>query len=239
MLRCYLLDHKGAWDEHLPLVEFAYNNSFQASLKMAPFEALYGRRCRTPLFWSEVGEKVTIGPELLREMEAATLGVRKQLARSIERQEKYANKHRRALEFEVGDLVFLKVSPSPGVKRFGHNPKLSPRFVGPYRILERIGIAAYRLELPAMLGDVHDVFHVSQLRKYVWDPSHIQEDSSVVPDASLSYPVMPIRVIDQQERTLRKKTIPMVKVLWSNGKIEESTWELESEMRSKYPTLFS
>ncbi|KAK8928694.1 hypothetical protein KSP39_PZI017549 [Platanthera zijinensis] len=131
MLRCYILDYKGAWDEHLPLVEFAYNNSYQESLKMAPFEALYGRRCRTPLYWSEVGEKVILGPELLQEMEEATKKTRVQLSRAIERQRKYANQRRRPLEFAVGDQVFLKVSPTPGVKRFGRHHKLSPRFVGP------------------------------------------------------------------------------------------------------------
>ncbi|KAK8942729.1 hypothetical protein KSP39_PZI009417 [Platanthera zijinensis] len=233
MLRCYILDYKGAWDEHLPLVEFAYNNSYQESLKMAPFEALYGRRCRTPLYWSEVGEKVILGPELLQEMEEATKKTRVQLSRAIERQRKYANQRRSPLEFAVGDQVFLKVSPTPGVKRFGRHHKLSPRFVGPYVISERVGGSAYRLELPASLASVHDVFHVSQLRKYIHDPNRVLEEVPVIPEANLSYPIEPSKIVEYQERKLRKRTIPMVKVLWVHGKSEEYTWELESDMRSK------
>ncbi|KAK8948495.1 hypothetical protein KSP39_PZI006255 [Platanthera zijinensis] len=237
MIRCYILDHGGAWDERLRLMEFSYNNSYQESLQMAPFEALYGRRCRTPLFWAEAGEKPLLGPDALEEMEVAVKLIREKLRLAQERYEKNANRRRSALEFLVEDHVYLKVSPMVGVKKFGKNRKLDPRYVGPFEILERIGVSAYRLDLPANFPGVHNVFHVSQLRKCVRSSGQLLD---VVPqlEPNLSFVEVPVRILDTQERVLRKKSIPMVKVLWKNQDLESATWELESAMRRAYPHLF-
>ncbi|KAK8942809.1 hypothetical protein KSP39_PZI009568 [Platanthera zijinensis] len=238
MIRCYILDYGGAWDERLRLMEFAYNNSYQESLQMAPFEALYGRRCRTPLFWAEVGERPLLGPDALEEMEVSVKLIREKLRIAQERYEKNANRRRSVLEFSVGDMVFLKVSPMVGVKRFGKNHKLDPRYVGPFEIVERIGVSAYKLKLPANFPGVHNVFHVSQLRRCVLSDRQVLD---AVPqlEPNLSYVEVPIRVLDVQDRVLRRKTIPMVKILWRNQDVESATWELESAMREAHPHLFS
>ena len=125
-----------------------------------------------------------------------------------------------------------------GVIRFGKKGKLSPRYVGPYRILERIGKVAYRLELPVEMASVHDVFHVSMLRKYVPNATHVLKPQAVQIDENLSYEEKPVRVLDFKTKTLRNKEIPLVKVLWRNQKVEEATREREDEMRTKYPALF-
>jgi hypothetical protein len=125
MLRAYVLEYQGSWDQNLPLAEFSYNNSYQESLKMAPFEVLYGRRCHTPLNWIEPGEKVIFGPDLVEEAEATIRRMQDNLKAAKSRQETYANKRRRPLEFEDGNLVYLRVSPMKGVKRFGDS-RMSP-----------------------------------------------------------------------------------------------------------------
>ncbi|GJZ36989.1 putative nucleotidyltransferase, ribonuclease H [Tanacetum coccineum] len=212
MLRACALEWTGSWDEYLCLVEFAYNNSWHASIKAAPFELLYGRKCRAPICWDEVE------------------------ARS--RQKSYADKHRRDLEFQVGDRVFLKVSPFRGVKRFGIKGKLSPRFIGPFEILERIGEVSYRLALPPQLSHVHDVFHVSLLRGYHYHPLHVASYpfDQIQPDMSLSEE--PESILDRQERVMRNKVIPFVKILWKNHPEREATWETEESMRASYPHFF-
>ncbi|KAL0546403.1 hypothetical protein IC582_016311 [Cucumis melo] len=208
MLRACALEFPGSWDSHLHLMEFAYNNSYQATIGMAPFEALYGKCCRSPVCWGE------------------------------SRQKSYADVRRKDLEFEVGDKVFLKVAPMRGVLRFERRGKLSPRFVGPFEILERIGPVAYRLALPPSLSTVHDVFHVSMLRKYVPDPSHVVDYEPLEIDENLSYTEQPVEVLAREVKTLRNKEIPLVKVLWRNHRVEEATWEREDDMRSRYPELF-
>ena len=143
----------------MPLVEFAYNNSYQASIQMAP----YGRPCRSPLCWTEVGESSITGPDLIRDTSEKVSLIRQRLLTAQSRQKSYADVRRRPLEFEVGDHVFLKVKPKRGVVRFGKRGKLSPRFIGPFEILERVGTVAYRLALPPSMSGVHEVFHVSML----------------------------------------------------------------------------
>nr|CAD1832666.1 unnamed protein product [Ananas comosus var. bracteatus] len=133
MLRACVIDYQGSWPQFLPMAEFAYNNSYQASIQMTPFEALYGRKCRSPLHWSEVGERLVLGPDVLQEAEAKVRLARERLLTAQSRQKSYADKRRRELEFQAGDHVFLKVSPTKGVKRFGIRGKLSPRFIGPTR----------------------------------------------------------------------------------------------------------
>ncbi|GJW95705.1 retrotransposon protein, putative, ty3-gypsy subclass [Tanacetum coccineum] len=188
MLRACALEWTGSWDEYLCLVEFAYNNSWHASIKAAPFELLYGRKCRAPICWDEVGERLIEGPELIEITNEKVAVAKEKLKEARSRQKSYADKHRRDLEFQVGDRVFLKVSPFRGVKRFGIKGKLSPRFIGPFEILERIGEVSYRLALPPQLSHVHDVFHVSLLRGYHYHPLHVASYpfDQIQPDMSLS-----------------------------------------------------
>ncbi|KAG8496459.1 hypothetical protein CXB51_007559 [Gossypium anomalum] len=173
MLRCCVLEFQGSWERYLPLVEFAYNNSYQTSLKMAPYEALYGRKCRTPLYWTELKENQIYGVDLIKETEEKVKVIRDCLKAASDRQKSYADLKRKDIEFQVGDKVFLKVSPWKKVLRFGRKGKLSPRFIGPYEVIEKVGPVAYRLALPPELEKIHDVFHVSMLRWYRSDPSHV------------------------------------------------------------------
>ena len=138
----------------------------------------------------------------------------------------------------MGDKVFLKVSPSKGVTRFGAGGKLKPRYIGPCEILERVGTAAYRISLPLSLGNIHNVFHVSQLRKYVHDPKHMIQSKDMELEPDLRYEERPEAILDHKVQQLRMKAIPLVKVLWKHHGIEEATWELEDKMRSKHPELF-
>jgi hypothetical protein len=143
MLRACALQDQSGWDKRLPYAEFSYNNSYQASLKMSPFQALYGRRCRTPLQWDQPGEKQVFGLDILLEAEENIKMVRENLKIAQSRQRSYADTRRRELSFEVGDFVYLKVSSIRGVRRFGVKGKLAPRYVGPYQILARRGEVAY------------------------------------------------------------------------------------------------
>jgi hypothetical protein len=165
MLRACAMQYGRSWDKSLPYAEFSYNNSYQESLKMAPFEMLYRRRCRTPLFWNETGEQKVFGPNILQEAKNQVHMVRENHHVVPLRQKSYTDHRRRELSFEVGDLVYLKVSPMRDLHHFKVRGKLAPRFIGPFKILEKRGELAYQLELPSQLSDVHDVFHVSQLKK--------------------------------------------------------------------------
>ncbi|KAL0447841.1 UNVERIFIED_CONTAM: hypothetical protein Slati_1912000 [Sesamum latifolium] len=179
MMRACTMEFKGNWDDHLPLVEFAYNNSFPSSISMAPYEALYGRRYRSPI-------------------------VKKCLKAAQDRQKSYVDKHRREMEYEVGDKVFLKVSPWKGILRFGRQGKLSPRYIGPYEIIERIGPLAYRLTLPMELSQIHDVFHVSMLRRYRSDPSHVIREPEIEISEELTYVEEPTEILDRSIRKVEK-----------------------------------
>jgi hypothetical protein len=137
MLRACVLEHQGSWDQNLPWAEFSYNNSYQESLKITPFEVLYRRRCHTPLNWIEPGEKVIFGPDLVEEAEATVHCIQDNLKAAKSRQETYANKRHRPLEFEVGDHVYLRVLPMKDMKRFGVKEKLAPRYIRPFPILEK------------------------------------------------------------------------------------------------------
>ena len=141
-------------------------------------------------------------------------------------------------EFAIGDMVFLKVSPMKGVVRIGKSNKLYPRYAGPFEILERIGPLAYRLALPPEMERIHNVFHVSQLRKYIPDSSHILSYPPVQIHEDLSYTEEPVQILDHKVKQLRNKIIPLVKVLWRIQKVEEATWETEEEMRTLFPYLF-
>ena len=166
MLRACALDYGSSWDDNLPCAEFSYNNSYQSSVKMAPFEALYRRRCRTPLMWDEVGDRQLFGPDLIKESEEKVNLIRNRLKVAQSRQKSYADTKCKEVVYEIRDTTYLRVSPLRGVKRFGVKGKLAPRFVRPYCVLERMGEVAYKLELPEGLSGVHDVFHVSKLKMY-------------------------------------------------------------------------
>ncbi|GJW33955.1 hypothetical protein Tco_0053987 [Tanacetum coccineum] len=142
-----------------------FGGSYHLSIRCAPFEALYGRKCRSPVLWAEIGGSSLIGPELVQEMIDKVVLVKEKPKAARDRQKRYADKRRKPLEFEVGDQVLLKVSPWKGVVRFGKNDELAPRYVGLFEILERIGPVAYRLRLPEELICVHDTFHVLNLKK--------------------------------------------------------------------------
>ncbi|GJR80232.1 pol protein [Tanacetum coccineum] len=223
MLRACTLEWTGSWDEYLCLVEFVYNNSWHASIKVAPFELLYGRKCQAPICWDEVGERLIEGPELIEITNEKVAVAKEKLKEARSRQKSYADKHRRDLEFQVEDRVFLKVSPFRGVKHFGIKGKHSPRFIGPFEILERIGEVSYRLALPPQLSHVHDVFHVSLLRGYHYHPLHVASYpfDQIQPDMSLSEE--PESILDRQERVMRNKVIPFVKILWKNHPEREAT----------------
>ncbi|KAL2226202.1 UNVERIFIED_CONTAM: Transposon Tf2-12 polyprotein [Sesamum indicum] len=238
MMRACTMEFKGNWDDHLPLMEFAYNNSFHSSIGMAPYEALYGRRCRSPICWDIEGLRQLEGPELVQETVEKVQVVKKCLKAAQDRQKSYVDQHRREIEYEVGDKVFLKISPWRGILRFGKQGKLSPRYIGPYEIIERIGPLAYRLALPAELSQIHDVFHVSMLRRYRSDPSHIIHEPEIEISEELTYVEEPAEILDRNVRKLRNKDIPMVKVRWSHHSPREATWEVEEHMKEKYPYLF-
>ncbi|GJT83396.1 putative reverse transcriptase domain-containing protein [Tanacetum coccineum] len=239
MLRACVMDFGGSWDTHLPLVEFSYNNSYHASIKCAPFEALYGRKCRSPVIWTEVGENQLIGPELVQETTEKIFQIKERLITARSRQKSYADKRRKPLEFEVGDRVLLKVSPWKGVVRFGKKGKLAPRYVGPFEIIERVGPVAYRLKLPQELSCVHDTFHVSNLKKCLAEPDVQVPLDEIEIDENLRFVEEPIEIVERDVKKLKRRRIPLVKVRWNSRQGAEYTWEREDQFRKKYPNLFS
>ncbi|KAA3487180.1 DNA/RNA polymerases superfamily protein [Gossypium australe] len=231
MLRCCVLEFEGNWEKYLPLVEFANNNSFQSSIKMAPYEALYGRKCQTPVYWTELSEKQIHGVDLIRETEEKVKIIRNCLKAASDRQKLYADLKRKDIEFQIGDKVFLKVSPWKKILRFCRKGKLSPRFIGSYEIIERIGPVAYRLELPIKLKKIHNVFHVSMLRRYRSDPSHVISPLKIEIQPDMTYNEEPIRILAREIKKLRNKRIALVKILWQRHGVKEATWETEEAIR--------
>ena len=239
MLRACIIDFGKSWDRHLPLVEFSYNNSYHSSLKSSPFEALYGRKCRSPVCWNEVGDVQLTGPEIVRDTTEKIIQIRSRLQAARDRQKSYADTRRKPLEFQVGDRVMLKVSPWKGVIRFGKRGKLSPRYIGPFKILERIGPVAYKLELPQELSGIHSTFHVSNLKKCLSDESLVIPPDEIKLDDKLHFIEEPVEIMDREVKQLKQSRIPIVKVRWNSRRGPEYTWEREDQMRQKYPHLFS
>ena len=165
-MRACVLEFRGNWDEHIPLMEFAYNNSFHSSIRMAPYEALYGRKCKSLVCWDVEGLRQLEGPEIIQITVDKIQVVKQCMKAAQDRQKNYADLHRRDIEYAVGDKMFLKVSPWKGILRFGRHGKLSLRYIGPYEVIERVGPLAYKLGLPPELSQIHNVFHVSMLRRY-------------------------------------------------------------------------
>nr|GEU98202.1 putative reverse transcriptase domain-containing protein [Tanacetum cinerariifolium] len=205
MLRPCVMDFGKEWDRHLPLIEFSYNNRYHTSIKAAPFEVLYGRKCRSLICWAE---------------------------------KSYADKRRKPLEFQVGDKVMLKVSPWKGVIRFDKHGKLNPRYIGPFKILAKVGMVAYRLELPKQLSSVHSTFYVSNLKKCLFDePLAIPLDEIHVDD-KLYFIEEQVEIMDCEIKRLKQSRIPIVKVRWNSRRGPDYTWEREDQMQKKYPHLF-
>ena len=198
---------------------------------MAPYEALYGRPCRSLLGWTEVGERSISGPDLIRDTSEKVSLIRKRLLTTQSRQKSYADVRRRSLEFEVGDHVFLKAMPKRGVVRCVKRGKLSPRFIRPFEILERVGTVAYRLALPPSMTGVHEVFHVSMLRKDTPDPAHVGDWGQIEVDTDGTFEEGPMCIVDSRDQVLRRKTVRLVRVLWRHYGVEESTWEREDTMK--------
>jgi hypothetical protein len=205
---------------------------------MSPFYALYGRSCRTPLQWDQLGEKQVFGPDILLEAEEDIKMVRENLKIAQSRQRSYADT-RRELSFEVRYFVYLKVSLIIAVRRFGVKGKLAPRYVGPYQILAKRGEVAYQLSLPEGLSAVHDVFHVSQLKKCLCVPEEQLPVEGLEVQEDLTYIEKPAQILETADRVTRRKTIRMCKVTWSHHSEEEATWEREDDLMAKYPELFA
>ena len=195
MLRACVLDHKGSWEENLPLVEFAYNNSYQTSIQMAPYEGIVWEAMQITV----MGESSIFGPDLIRDTFENVSLIRQRLLTAQSRQKSYADVRRRPLEFEVGDHVFLKVMPKRGVVRFGKRGKLSTRFIRPFEILERVSTVAYRLALPPNMSGVHEVFHVSMLRKYTPDPAHVVDWGQIEVDTDGTFEEGPVCILDSRD----------------------------------------
>jgi hypothetical protein len=190
------------------------------------------------LFWSQTGESQVFGPEVLKDAEKQVQMVRESLKVAQTWQKRYADKRRRDLSFEVGDFVYLEVSPMRGTRRIKVKGKLAPRYVGPFKIIDRKEEVAYQLELPPQLSDVHDVFHVSQLKKCLRVPEEQLPMEELDLGGDLTYSERPVKVLDTTEWVTRNKLIKMCKVQWSHHIEDEATWEHEEELRADYPELF-
>ncbi|GJS70430.1 putative reverse transcriptase domain-containing protein [Tanacetum coccineum] len=210
MLRACVIDFGKGWERHLPLVEFSYNNSYHASIKVAPFEALYGRKCRSPVCWAEVGDVQLTGPEIIHETTEKIVQIRQRLQATRDRKRSYANVRRKPLEFQVRDGIMLKVSPRKGVILFGKRGKLNPR-----------------------------TFHVSNLKKCLSDESLVIPIKELRLDDKLNFVEEPAEIMDREVKQLRQSRIPIVKVRWNSKRRPEFTWEHEDQIRAKYPHLFS
>ncbi|GKE99542.1 putative reverse transcriptase domain, ribonuclease H-like domain, aspartic peptidase domain protein [Tanacetum coccineum] len=210
MLRACVIDFGKGWERHLPLVEFSYNNSYHASIKAAPFEALYGRKCRSPICWAEVGDVQLTGPEIIHETTEKIVQIRQRLQAARDRQKSYANIRRKPLEFQVEDRVMLKV----------------------------VGPVAYTLELPEELISVHNTFYVSNLKKCLFDESLFIPMKELRLNDTLNFVEEPVEIMDRKVKQLRQSRIPVVKVRWKSKRGPEFTWECGDQIHAKYLHLF-
>ncbi|GJS16257.1 putative reverse transcriptase domain-containing protein [Tanacetum coccineum] len=239
MLRACAIDFGKGWVNHLPLVEFSYNNSYHASIKAAPFEALYGRKCHSPICWTEVGEAQILGLELIQETTEKIIQIKQRMQATRDRQKSYADLKRKPMEFQVGDKVMLKVLPWKGVVCFGKRGKLNPRYVGPFKVLEKVREVAYKLELLEELSRVHNTFHVSNLKKcHADEPLAVPLDGLHLDD-KLRFVEEPLEIVGREVKWLKRSRISLVKVRWNSKRGPEFTWECEDQFEKKYPHLFT
>ncbi|GJX64328.1 putative reverse transcriptase domain-containing protein [Tanacetum coccineum] len=204
--------------------EFAYNNSYHVSIKMSPYEMLYGRRCRTLVCWDEVGSRELASTDMVLATAEKIETIHKRLKEAQDRWKSYANKRRRPIEFDVGDFVM----------RFKNKGKLSPRFIGPFKILKKVGEVAYTLELPEEMRGIHNNFHVSYLRKCLSDESSIITLDDVEINPELTFQEEPVVILGRKSRQLRNKEITLVKVEWKHQKGTSIRWEPEEKMRIRW-----
>nr|GEW26578.1 putative reverse transcriptase domain-containing protein [Tanacetum cinerariifolium] len=201
-------------------------------------KALYGQKCRSSICWAEIGDAQLIGPEIVHEINEKIIQIKKRIQATQDRQKSYANRRRKPLEFEVGDKVMLKVSPRKGVICFDKRGKLNPHYIGPFKILDKVGTLTYRLELPEQLSRVHGTFHVSNLKKcFIDEPLTILLDEIQIDD-KLNFIEEPVEIMDREVKRLKQSRIPIVKVRWNSRRGLEFTWECEDQMKKKYPHLF-
>ncbi|GJY12422.1 putative reverse transcriptase domain-containing protein [Tanacetum coccineum] len=214
-------------------------DSLSASIKAAPFEALYGRKCRSPVCWAEVGQVQLTGPEIVQETTEKDIQIKQRMKAARDRQKSYVDLKRKPMEFQVGDMVMLKVSPWKGVIRFRKQGKLNPRYVGQFKVLEKVRSVAYKLELPQELSRVHNTFHVSNLKKcYSDEPLAVPLEGLHVDD-KLRFVEEPVEIMDREVKRLKQSRIPIVKVRWNSRRGPEFTWEREDQFQYKYPHLFT
>jgi hypothetical protein len=203
-----------------------------------------GRKCRTPLNWSETGESQVFGPDIIKEAGEQVQLIRNRLKAAQSRQKSYADSRRRPLTFQVGYFVYLRVTPLKGMQHFHKKGKLAPRYIGPYKILQRRGELSYKLELPPKLSEFHDVFHVSQLRKCLQAPNQPETLKEVDQDTidlnhNLTYHERPIRILEKDVRLTHRRKINMYKVQWSNHTEDEAMWEREDYLQREFPELLN
>eukprot|EP00253_Pinus_taeda_P015608 PITA_15608 len=237
MLRACVMQKPAQWEDYLHLVEFAYNNGYHTSIQMSPFEVLYGRKCRTPTNWSSPEDKLRLGPEMLKEMEDIVKRVRTNLKAAQDRQKNFADRKRRFKEYQVGDHVYIRIQARKITLQWSSCAKLAPRYFGPFQVLARVGPVAYQLALPSHIR-IDNVFHVSMLKKYIYDPKHVikWKDIRVEPEGEVR--VESLSILDRREVQLRKRVITQIKVQWQHYGPEEATWEDEELFQKAYPGLF-
>ncbi|GJZ12376.1 putative reverse transcriptase domain-containing protein [Tanacetum coccineum] len=212
-----------------------FGGSYHLSIRYALFKALYGRKCTSPVLWEEIRESSLTGLELVQETIDKVVLVKEKPKMERDLQKSYVDYRRKPLEFEVGDRVLLKVTPWKGVVHFGKKGKLAPRYIGPFEILKRIGLVAYRLRLPEELNSVHDTFHVLNMKKCLADANLHVSLNEIKIDKTLCSVEEPVEIMDREVKRLKRSRIPLVKVRWNSMRGPEFTWEREVYMKSKYP----
>nr|GFB72798.1 putative reverse transcriptase domain-containing protein [Tanacetum cinerariifolium] len=205
----------------------------------APFEALYGRKCRSPVCWAEVGDAQLTGPEIIHETTKKIVQIKSRIQATRDRQKSYADLKRKPMDFQVGDKVTLKVSPWKGVVRFGKWGKLNPRYIRPFQVLSKVGDVTYRLELPQQLSRVHNTFHVSNMKKCLSDESLVILLEGLHVDDKLHFIKKPVEIMDHEIKQLKRSRIPIIKVRWNSKRGPKFTWEREDQFQQKYPYLFT
>jgi len=237
MLRMYVMGQPNKWEDYLHLVEFSYNNHYHASAKLSQFEILYGRNCNTPISWSNLIDQVMLGPELLKEMELTVKHVQSNLKIAQDRKKSNANLDRTQREFQVGEHVFVRVKLRKNSFKLGNCANLAPKYCGPFEVLTRVGHVAYQISLPPNII-IHNVFHVSLLKRYIHDATHVIDWNIVQVELAGDFLVEPDCILGKREIYLHNCTIGQVKVKWKHLSPNEENWELESHMWETYPILF-
>ncbi|GKE44558.1 putative reverse transcriptase domain-containing protein [Tanacetum coccineum] len=201
-----------SWDRHVPLVEFSYNNSYHTSIKAAPFEALYGCKCQSPICWNEVGDSQLTGPEIIHETTEKIVQIKSRIQAARDRQKSYTEVRQNPIKFQVGDKVMLKVSSWKGVIRFSKRGKLNSRYIGPFKIIAKVGTISYRLELPKQLSLVQSTFQVFNLKKCLSEETLAIPLDEIQIDDKLQFVEEPVEIMDRKVKQLKQSRIPIVKV---------------------------